>query len=188
MSGWRRALRLLIGVVLAVTIYFTMPIDVSSENTGTRFAISMLMITVLTVGTIWEVVRHIERPELRVDGLVFAIVLGILAFALAYYRVETVDPGQFAELETRLDALYFAVSTLLTVGFGDVHAVGQTARGLVLVAMLFNVLVVTTAVTTLSSAVRRRATERVLEKEQARQAGAADHSPRRSRRTHRNPR
>lgn len=187
MSGWRRAARLGIGLVLAVSIYFVIPVEVSEENQLTRFLISLLMIVTLTTLTIWEVVRHIERPELRVDGLVFAVVLGVLAFALAFYRVQVIDPTQFAELETRLDALYFAVSTLLTVGFGDVHAVGQTARGLVLVAMVFNVLVLATAVTTLSNSVRRRAQERVLEREE-RRSGAVAHPSRRSRRTHRNPR
>ena len=185
MTGWRRFLRLGIGVVLALLIYFLVPVEVAGENTATRLVISALMISALTAGTIWQVVRHIENPELRVDGLVFAVVLGVLAFALAYYRVELVDPGQFAELDTRLDALYFAVSTLLTVGFGDVHAVGQTARALVTLAMVFNVLVIATAVTTLSNAVRRRAQQRV---EERRQNPVPPHSSPRPRRTHRNPR
>ncbi|WP_395690390.1 potassium channel family protein [Nocardioides sp.] len=190
MSGWRRGLRLGIGLVLAVAIYFVMPIDTADDNAAARLVLSAVMLAALAAGTIWQVVRHIENPDLRVDGLALFVVIGVLAFAMAYYRVERSDPSQFAELHTRLDSLYFAVSTLLTVGFGDVHAQGQTARGLVLVAMIFNVVVIATAVTTMSNAVRRRAQERLearaLQREESGSAPA--HRPVRSRRTHRNPR
>jgi len=186
-TGGRRFVRLGAGVLLALVVYFVVPIDVEDEDLAIRLLVSILVITVLTAGVIWQVVRHLEHPELRVDGLVFAVVLAVLAFALAYYRVEKSDPSQFADLHTRLDSLYFALSTLLTVGFGDVHAVGQTARGLVTVAMVFNVLVIATAVTTLSNAVRRRAQERVEERRQSPPQAPA-HPPSRTRRTHRNPR
>lgn len=191
MTGWRRVLRLSIGVVLAVTVYFLVPVDLGGENLAFRFVLTLSIIVMLTAGIIWQVVRHIEQPELRVDGLVFAIVVAVLTFALAYYRIEKADPGQFADLNTRLDSLYFALSTLLTVGFGDVHAVGQTARGLVSLAMVFNVLVIATAVSTLSNAVRRRAQERLAERRQnlpAPQDPSAAQDPAPARRTHRKPR
>ncbi|WP_395658138.1 potassium channel family protein [Nocardioides sp.] len=185
MTGWRRFLRLGIGVALAVTAYFVVPVEVNAEDVAMRLVVSVLIVSVLTAGVIWQVVRHLEHPQMRVDGLVFAVVLAVLAFALGFYRLEMANPGEIYGLNTRLDSLYFTVSTLLTVGFGDIHAQGQTARAMVLVAMIFNVLVVATAVTTLSNAVRRRAQERV---EERRQNPAADHPPARTRRTHRNPR
>ncbi|MFD2354494.1 potassium channel family protein [Nonomuraea ferruginea] len=75
---------------------------------------------------------------------------GVVLFALADYNVAYWREGEFAGLETRTDALYFAVSTLATVGFGDVHAQGQLARGLVLVQMAFNLIVLATAATLLT--------------------------------------
>ena len=48
-------------------------------------------------------------------------------------------PGEFDGLLTRIDALYFVVTTLVTVGYGDIHPVGQLARALVSVQMVLKV-------------------------------------------------
>jgi voltage-gated potassium channel len=53
------------------------------------------------------------------------------------------------DLHTRTDALYFTLSTLTTIGFGDVHAVGQVARVLVIVQMIFDVVFVAAVAATL---------------------------------------
>ena len=112
----------------------------------------------------------------------------MLVFALAFYRLETADPGQIPGLVTRLDALYFTMTTLLTIGFGDIHAERQTARALVLVQMVFNVAIIATAATTLNSRVRRQAEERAEARRAAEEsASGAQREPRHPRRTHRNP-
>lgn len=54
------------------------------------------------------------------------------------------------------DALYFTLATLATVGYGDVHAVGQAARIAVTGQILFNLVFVGVAVAVLGSAVRHR--------------------------------
>ena len=59
------------------------------------------------------------------------IVLLVMAFSLTFFLLELASPGQIEELHTRTDALYFTLSTMATVGYGDVHAVGQAARALV---------------------------------------------------------
>ena len=96
-----------------------------------------------------------------IDGLVMAIATVTLVFALAFYVVEVRNPQQIDGLETRLDALYFTASTMLTIGYGDVHAAGQAARALVLLQMVFNVVFVAAAAGLLTSRVRRVATARV---------------------------
>ena len=69
-------------------------------------------------------------------------------------------------LETRLDGLYFALTTLATVGYGDVHAQGQFARAVVSFQLLFNVVVVTTAASVLVGELRTRAASRSAGKQQ----------------------
>lgn len=44
-------------------------------------------------------------------------------------------------IATRTGALYFALTTLTAVGYGDIH-LGQLGRGLVVAQMLFNLVVV----------------------------------------------
>jgi hypothetical protein len=67
--------------------------------------------------------------------------------------------SEFVGLETKTDALYFALTTLATVGFGDVHAEGQVARLLLIAQIIFNIVVLTQAAHVLlaSRAVRHQA-------------------------------
>jgi len=81
----------------------------------------------------------------NLDPLFLLVVGGLIFFAVVDLAVARTAPSAFISLETKTDALYFAVATLSTVGFGDVHAQGQIARGLVIVQMVFNVVVLTRA-------------------------------------------
>ena len=74
------------------------------------------------------------------------IVLLAMAFSLAFFLLELVSPGQIADLHTRTDALYFTLSTMATVGYGDVHAEGQVARALVSAVIAFDIVVVASLV------------------------------------------
>jgi hypothetical protein len=65
-----------------------------------------------------------------------------MAFALTFYLLELASPGQFEDLHTRTDALYFTLTTMATVGYGDIHAKGQAARALVTAVIAFDVVVV----------------------------------------------
>jgi voltage-gated potassium channel len=75
-----------------------------------------------------------------------ALYLAVLFFATAFYVLQLSQPEQFTGVGTRLDAFYFALSVVSTVGFGDVHADGQAARAVVSAQILFNLLVVSLAV------------------------------------------
>ena len=74
------------------------------------------------------------------------IVLLVMAFSLTFFLLELASPGQIADLHTRTDALYFTLSTMATVGYGDVHAEGQAARALVCAVIAFDVVVVASLV------------------------------------------
>ncbi|MET8101183.1 potassium channel family protein [Streptomyces sp. NPDC005236] len=71
-------------------------------------------------------------------------------FAAEYRVVEAIGPGEFTNMDTGIDALYFSVTVLATVGFGDIHAQGQLAKliltlqmaiDLVFVAVVLSVIV-----------------------------------------------
>nr|WP_228046272.1 potassium channel family protein [Saccharopolyspora sp. HNM0983] len=71
--------------------------------------------------------------------MVAALYLAVLFFASVYFGLSWHYPGAMAQLGTRTDALYFALSVTATVGFGDVHAASQGARAVVAVHMVFNI-------------------------------------------------
>jgi voltage-gated potassium channel Kch len=49
---------------------------------------------------------------------------------------------QFPAMHTRVDALYFTVTTLGTVGFGDIVPAGQAARLLVTIQIMLNLMLI----------------------------------------------
>ena len=53
------------------------------------------------------------------------LVLLVMAFSLTFFLLEPPARAGRRTSSTRTDALYFTLSTMATVGYGDVHAEGQ---------------------------------------------------------------
>ncbi|WP_239091304.1 potassium channel family protein [Asanoa iriomotensis] len=157
-------LRTLAAVVLLVVLYYVIPVEPGVS--GWRLVLRSLGACVFLAGAItlvvWQIRRRMRSDQLPLDGLAVALVAGAVAFALADYVLAITNASQFEGLETRTDALYFALSTLFTVGFGDIHAAGQGARILVIFQMVFNIVVLATGASLLvnqaTSRVRSRRT------------------------------
>lgn len=176
-----RWFRLLGMTALLVVFYFLVPVD-SDPRGGLvlRTLLALILFAVLGAIVLVQVRQVIADSERHLDGLILAMVLVWVLFSLAFYITSRQEPTEVAGLHTRLDALYFTASTILTIGFGDIHAAGQTARALVLLQMAFDVVFVTAAAHLVSRRLRSRAVAR------GRQAGpprrettsAADPTPR----------
>jgi hypothetical protein len=153
----------LVGVLVA---YYAVPIGEVPSSWDVVFAALGLVAGLGVI--VYVAVRQLKAmarfkqgdPSVRLDILVLLLVIVVPLFAAGYYAIERGDPDQFAELETKTDALYFTLSTLATVGFGDVHAAGQLGRALVSVQITFDLVFVAAVVTVLTSQLRARAAER----------------------------
>ena len=161
MVGWARLVRGGVVIALALLIYFAVPVGTGADHAVLgQGVLSLGIIGAAGAIVLWQVLRQIDEPDRPIDGLLLSIVLGVLVFALSFYRLHLEDPDAFVGLSTRVDSLYFTVSTLLTVGYGDIHAESQWAKVLVLLQMVFNVAVIATAVSTLTTRVRENAARR----------------------------
>jgi hypothetical protein len=144
----RPVARVAFASALVLVVYYIVPVEPGVH--GWRLAARIVASLLCAVGAAWLVIRQVRRQlapgadEPPLAGLAIALVAGVAAFALADYVLAFSKPGQFDGLQTRTDALYFALATLLTVGYGDVHAQGQGARILVSVQMIFNIAVLAT--------------------------------------------
>ncbi|MFI8946999.1 potassium channel family protein [Streptomyces sp. NPDC053750] len=139
-----------------VVAYFLLPLDHLGPE---RPVLSWLLFTVLLILVAVLLVREVrdvlvERPGTR-PGLFIAllIVLCMHVFAAAYYTLAK-QPGQFTGLGTRVDALYFTVVTLATVGYGDITPRGEAARVVTILQILYTFVFLTAAATALSRRVR----------------------------------
>lgn len=160
-NAWWRWGRLVTGLALVVILYFAVPVQSGpARDTLVRVVVSVVVLAALSYAVAVQIRLQLFVDDHRVDGLVLALAVGVLVFALGFYALELHEPGEISGLHTRLDALYFTMSTMLTIGYGDVHAEGQLARGVVLVQMVFDVVVVTAAASTLTARVKRTAASR----------------------------
>ncbi|MGN9809901.1 potassium channel family protein [Micromonospora sp. BQ11] len=143
----------LLTCLLLLAVYFVVPVE--ADPNGVRLALRSAGTLLLVVVVAWLVTSQVRR-QLRVDTpsgepevraltrLAVTLVAGLLVFALADYVLARSTPDQFVNLSTRIDALYFALATLTTIGYGDVHAQGQVARLAVCAQMLFSIGVIAT--------------------------------------------
>ncbi len=159
--------------------------------TSAQLVISVVALALLALAVLIQVRHQLMDSDRRVDGLVLALMISVLGFALGFYVMALRDPTQIAGLHTRVDALYFTLTTLTTTGYGDIHAAGQGARVLVMIQMIFNFAILATAVSTISSRVRTKAELRAEAHRLAVAEGTVPLSRRAERqgrrRTHRNP-
>jgi hypothetical protein len=159
----RRGLLALAGVLVA---YYAVPVgEVPSDWDVVLAALGLIAgLGALVFVAVRQVrlLAHYEAgdPGVRLDVLVLVVVVVVPLFSLGYYAIEQGDARQFADLATKTDALYFTLSTLATVGFGDVHAMGELARVLVSVQIVFNLVFVAAVVSVLTTQLRARAAER----------------------------
>jgi voltage-gated potassium channel len=163
MGRGRRWLRLVLMCGALLVVYFAVPAEprIPAGDAVARAAATLLALVVLGALVTRQLRLQIdEGMDRRVDGLVVSVVGVVVAFALIFYLLDRSDPTQVVGLKTRTDSLYFTMTTLTTVGYGDVYASGQAARTLVMIQMVFNVLFVTSAATLLSGRIRAAAVER----------------------------
>ncbi|MFD5436736.1 ion channel [Kitasatospora sp. NPDC127067] len=158
----RAWLWLLIASTLLMVGYFTLPLEWLGER---RPVLSWLVFAGALVGLTWLMLAKIvgvmrgtaKRP---VVWLAFLIFLAMTIFAGTYY-VMGAHKSEFAGLETRLDALYFTVVTMATVGYGDITPAGQTARLVVVLQIGYNFVFLAAAAGTASRAVRGNVERRI---------------------------
>ncbi len=153
------ARRAAVTFVAAGCAYFLIPLRmVRAADDWVQAAVAVVALAVLVTSFSRQLRRHFHadgQTDVRLETLLNLLVVTVMAFSLGYLVLAD-HHGQFAGLDTRADALYFTLSTLATVGYGDVHAVGQVARIAVTGQILFNLVFVGAAVSVLGSAVQRR--------------------------------
>jgi hypothetical protein len=140
-----------LGVVVALTVaYFLAPFDGSGDGRLVWRAIAAFGTLAFIVVMQIRAVARADRPMLRaIEGLSVAVSLLIVVSASIYLGLSHNAPGAFSERLDHVGALYLAMMTMTTVGFGDIAAVSRGARIAVMMQMVANfaVLVVATRAT-----------------------------------------
>lgn len=161
--GMRRR-RILLGLLrgLAVAIvltvlYYILPLDRLADTP--LWAVVVTGMVALSAVTFYQVRAVLVAAEPGVRAVQALAVIGpifLLLFAATYFVMAQANPDNFnVSALTRTDTLYFTVTTFASVGFGDIVATTESARILVMVQMLLNLIVLGAVVRILISAVQR---------------------------------
>jgi voltage-gated potassium channel Kch len=154
-QGILALLRSLATTIVLVALYYLLPLDhLSSLPLAVLLGAGLVILLVMSAGQVREILRA-KFPALRAaEALATTVPLFLLLFASAYYVMERASPGSFSHSLTRTDALYFTVTTFSTVGYGDITAASQSARLVVTVQMLLDLLALGLGVRVLLGAVQ----------------------------------
>lgn len=149
-----------------LAVYFVVPVDADRAPVGVLAGV--LVSAASLAGVVFVVFTEARSAQRRLTGwhLVLLLEIALVVFSFTYYLVAAQHPEEFEGLSTRLDAMYFATATVATVGYGDVHPVGQLARTIVTVHMIFNLVFI--------GAVVNLARDRMSERRASRERDAGD--------------
>jgi ion channel len=135
-------LRPLLTVTALVVLYYLLPLDRWHDPIDI-VAIAGGLLAVVGIGVLQ--VRAILRaryPAVQaIESLAVAVPLFLLLFAAGYSLMSSASPGAFTEPLDRTDAIYFTVTVFATVGFGDIAPVTESARVVVTLQMVGDLLV-----------------------------------------------
>lgn len=150
------------GPVLLTVGYFILPLHVFGPDHLVRSWLLLGgLIALLGAGMLVTTVRALQdgpgRPATSILLLSWA---SLLVFAASYWALSK-QPGEFVGLKTRVDALYFTVITLATVGYGDIAPAGQTSRAIVMVQLLYSFSFLAAGVTAMTTRIRRNLARRL---------------------------
>lgn len=150
--------------VVAVTllVYFLLPIEGSGAASAAAVAACAGIAVILTVFArqITRVSRS-RRPVLAaLEALVLVFGLFLSFFALLYVSISESDPDAFTQDVNKVAGIYFTMTVLTTVGFGDISAVSDTARIMVTLQMVLGMVLIGTAFKALGFSAKRAVTAR----------------------------
>jgi len=128
----------LVAIVALLALYYAAPTS--------RSGLGPVVCAVVFLGVVSFELRAVVRAPLPVPRAAIAMArvlpLFIVLFAWTYVSMSQGDPGMFSEPLTKSAALYFTITVLSTVGFGDITPVADAARLMVSVQMICDLVVI----------------------------------------------
>jgi voltage-gated potassium channel len=150
------AARSLLTTALLLVVYYIVPVH---EGLRLSSGIRLLLVMALFVAVlVWQIRRILnsKQPGIRaIEALAVTVPLFLLLFAGTYFVLSVNDAANFSQTPlTRTDTLYFTVTIFSTVGFGDITATSETARLVVTLQMILNLVILGVGINALTHAAK----------------------------------
>jgi hypothetical protein len=151
------ALRSFLSVAVLVIAYFFLPFTLLlNGRLIAQFVAGILIVIVVLISQIVLTLRS-RYPLLRsVEAMATSIPLFLVVFSTTHFLINGLQPESYSEPMTRLDALYFTMTTFATVGYGDITPVSEPARFVTLLQMIGGLVLIGVVARVLIGAARLR--------------------------------
>jgi len=146
-----------LGIAAVLTVaYFSLPLKGLATLPLAVIVISGVVVLAAVIA--YQVIAILRAPYPAVKAIEALSLTGplfLLLFATTYFLMSQADSANFNLPLTRSDSLYFTVTVFTTVGFGDIVATSHSARALVTVQMILDLILIGAVIRAFVEAVRR---------------------------------
>jgi hypothetical protein len=141
--------------VVVLVVYFIAPIsNRPGQSILVRLTVGLVFFGVALVYEVRAILKS-DFPILRAaDAMALIIPIFVVVFAWTYLTIARSAPASFTQPLDRVGALYFTVTVLTTVGFGDIAARTHVARLTVTTQMVCDVIVIAVVIRLILEAAR----------------------------------
>ena len=149
--------------VALTTLYFVLDLSwIADMPVSVSLPVALAAFVALVTVQV-RAVMGAAMPGLRaVEALAITLPVFLIIFAGSYHVASVGSPGAFNEPLSKLDALYFAVTTFTTTGFGDIAPRSDVMRATVTLQMLADLAVLGIGLRILLSAVQEARNRRAV--------------------------
>jgi voltage-gated potassium channel len=135
--------RLIVTTALFIALYALVPIEgVTTRDTVVRLVIVLIALPLVFTWQVYSI-KSARYPDLRAtEAVIAAVTIFVILFALLYLGMAVSDARNFSQPLDRVSAIYFTVTVLSTVGFGDIAAASDASRVLVTIQMLLDLAII----------------------------------------------
>src|SRR5581483_6632381 len=139
----RSIARVVLTTAVVLALYALVPAaGRSGAWVAIRLAIGALVFSAVVAWHLHSVTKA-DHPRLRAaEALAAAFVLLVAGFAYTYLSMSHGSPRAFSEPLDHVGAIYFTLTTITTVGFGDIVARTDSSRLVVMAQFIFDVILI----------------------------------------------
>lgn len=174
-AGFPLALAGLVVAAAILVIYAAIPEPLGDEQPWLVFLTIVVVSAVYVLTGLLLVLRVNRSPHPMRTGIVALTVMVtamVAIFSLTYLSLSIDNPGNFNQPLDKISAMYFTMTILSTVGFGDITAITHPAMIAVMVQMVVGLTLLTGLARVLVTTARTAAKKRLVEADDARNRGS----------------
>jgi hypothetical protein len=138
----RTAIRIGAVQVALFTAYAVAPLTYRNDGEHVIRVLGTVCVLTGVIALQFRAMQVARFPALRaIEGFALIVPSLLLGFAATYVRLSTANPDAFNQPLDRVGAVYFSLTIMATVGFGDIAATTNGARISVMMQMTADVIV-----------------------------------------------